>query len=340
MGFFLQFFNDSQFRDLHSSDDHSYENPLLFVAGALVIAGAQLTTDPDAVQFSTNNSTGFLFGCTSTGHDLTYQFTNGSTTGGESKKTNSTLTDSLGWVMSDYTARITFQPYLESAMIAGAQQSNTSQGMADYFARSFSEVAVGLTAGIMSPRPTLQEELRKNVLVARVPKAPFFTLLMLSLSYAILGLSLGIWALLSHPRHARNVQARLTIPGLVANLLEPESRPQKGLGVEGLFAERTSNQVGGAEKRVAIEQLDECRWSFQLLPDRPSLPAKESMAEVAEDATRRGSPELPQIPQTRPLLFENIAEGRASEDRGDAASVVSEVSALTEEELGPQSPRI
>lgn len=70
VGLFLQFFNDSQFRDLHSSGDHSYQNPLHFVARALVIASAQLTTDPDAVQFSTNNSTGFLFGCTSTGYDL------------------------------------------------------------------------------------------------------------------------------------------------------------------------------------------------------------------------------------------------------------------------------
>lgn len=73
------------------------------------------------------------------------------------------------------------------------------------------------------------------MLVTRIPPAPFFTLLILHVLYALSDLALSMWAFAVQTRTIRDVQARHSIAGLVANLREPKNRLVKGKGIEGLF---------------------------------------------------------------------------------------------------------
>ena len=335
IGFFLQFFNDNAFkiiRDVNTESNHPSHNPLHFITGADIIVSDDLASDPDAINLSTNNSTGLLFGCSSTVYNIEYSFINGSVSNGTATKANDTLVQSIGWVMSDYMSRITFQPYLESAMIAGGQQSNNSQQMANYFARRFSEVSISLAAGILSPRDTLREASRVNMLVARLPKAPFFTLLVLELLYVAFGLALGIWAMCSQPRLTRNVQARLTVAGLVAALFEGEHGPRKGMSIEGLFGEK----VGGQEKRVGVQNMHGEGWKFNVICGAEQVEEKVESGAVSRTEHSSGSvgheaPKLAPIAHSEPLLSERSSD-EVSEVGDDARSIRSEVSALTEEE--------
>lgn len=58
----------------------------------------------------------------------------------------------------------------------------------------------------------------------------------------------------------------MTVAGLVANLLEPDGIPQRGQGVEGLFTDKLIDRPKDLDRRVAIEKVDDRRWSFRVLP--------------------------------------------------------------------------
>lgn len=267
--FFLQLFNDSNFEERHSTDavtSVNYANPLHFVAGALVPPNDQLSTDSEAIRFTPTDNVGVIFGCHTTIYELDFDFRNGSIVAGTTRVANSSLSSGLGWALEDYRARVGYQSYLDSAITGAGISATTVEEMANRFANSFSEVAMAIHSGILSPRATIDAQHRENVLVARLPKAPFFTLLLLNLIYATLGLLLGITALTSHPRNIRDIQARLTVAGLSAALLEPDGVPQRGEGVEGLFTDKREDDTPRPERRVCVQKLDDRRWAFQLVP--------------------------------------------------------------------------
>lgn len=279
-GFFLQTYNDTDFREISSikgsgGANGELSNPLHFIVGALVPPSEAVSTDPEAVEFSASDNAGVILGCHLTVLELDYDFVNGSVADGTTQQSNNTLATNIGWAMSEYRARVGFQSYIDSAITGAAIAGDSVQDMADRFASSFSEISLGITAGIMTPRASVTEELRQNVLVARLPYAPFFTLLVLNLVYAALGIVLGVWALSTRPRATRDIQARLSIDGLVASLLEPEGIPRRGEGVEGLFTDKVVAQgrspVAASEKRVAISRVDQRRWAFEVVQPPPIL---------------------------------------------------------------------
>lgn len=296
-GFFLQTYNDTDFREISSikgsgGADGELSNPLHFIVGALVPPSEEVSTDPEAVEFSASDNAGVILGCHLTVLELDYDFVNGSVAGGTTQQSNNTLATNIGWAMSEYRARVGFQSYIDSAITGAAIAGSSVQDMADRFASSFSEISLGITAGIMTPRASLTEELRQNVLVARLPYAPFFTLLVLNLLYAALGIALGVWALSTHPRVTRDIQARLSIDGLVASLLEPEGTPQRGEGVEGLFTDKEAAQgrppAALSEKRVAISRVDQRRWAFEVI--KPNTTLSRQLSTHPEEAASQSSP--------------------------------------------------
>ena len=308
VGFFIKFLNSTSFGKLQKFHDVN-TSQIHFVTGALVVSSDGIVQDPEAVAYGAGNSTGILFACTSSGYDLTFDFINGSVSRGTYQPANKTIITNLQKGIGDGRASSAVQSYFDNAMLVSAQEGDSAQGMADYFAASFSEIAIGLSAAIMEPLPTLLEQTRNNVLVARLPKAPFFTLMALNLLYATLGVAVTIWAFMSRPRETRDVQARMSIPGLVAALIEPDGTPRKGKGIEGLFAERVARMP---EKRVAIRQIDESRWAFEILTQSEAKNPESIATEVAEstdNALGRASEEAVQSAAERQPFMDVLGEG-------------------------------
>ena len=310
--FFMQFYDESDFQRIRAYEvgapTHSYANPLHFITGSLVPPSDQLAADPEARPFTTTDSVGVILGCHSTVVDMIFSFRNGTVAGGSYTPANDTLSTGLGWAMSDYRGRSGFQSYLDSAVTGSAIACESAEDMAARFAQSYSEISMGIMAGIMTPRTTVEERVRQNVLVARVPKAPFFTLLALNLLYGSFGTLLGAWALSGKPRVVRDVQVRLSVAGLVSNLLEPDGVPHRGGGIEALFSDKRQKDAAPVDKRVAIERADDQRWTFRVVPSsraatdipskqQPTSPGSTMVVGVqsididpsAESASRRSS---------------------------------------------------
>lgn len=276
IGLFLQMFTGPQYEGpIHQGD--TIPNPFYFATGAQVTASQLLASDQEIVQDQTHNDTAILLSCKSTVYEFTYAYVNGSVIGGSYHVSNGTLSSNIGAPMNwpPYYA----QDSMETTFVTGAQQSNTSQQFADYFAQGFGQTALSMLAAVLTPAPTLLEQTRETLLVAKVAKVPFFTLIGLNLLYAILGLTLAFIAFSSHPRTTRDVQARLSVAGLVAALLEADHVPSPGNGLESLFAEH----AGHDESRVGIEESGNGRWQFRTIL-RPA-----ALEKSARDAEEDGS---------------------------------------------------
>ncbi len=236
------------------------DNPFYFVVGGRAAASDALAVDPDAILNEYDNDWGFIFSCKSTFHEMKYQVINGTFLNGSlSQKGNvSTISATNAiWTFTNYMAYT--QNALETAFMSGAHQFNTTQEFGNYIGQRFSQTMLSMVAAITVPTRNIAEQTRAHLLVTRLPKAPFFALIILNLLYALLGIILAIIALASQPRKVRNIQARLSIAGLVAALLEPNptkendfTMKESSSGVEGLFAEHYSEDKHPENGRILV----------------------------------------------------------------------------------------
>ena len=99
------------------------------------------------------------------------------------------------------------------------------------------------------------------MLVARVLKAPFFTLLILCLLLSLLGLLLGIVTLTSSPSVVRDVHTRLSVAGVIAAHFEDvEQVGSKVSLMKDLFAEKEGRK---GNVRVSVSKSDQGGWVFR-----------------------------------------------------------------------------
>ena len=322
--FFLQLFQKQGFSDgiAPIGNVSVTPNPFYFTIGGAVDATPDLANDPDTVASNQNFNSAFMLNCTATIYELDYTSVNGTVVNGTFTKANQSISDNLGWTFlyAPWLSRNS----LESAFISGAQETNSTQEFADYFAREFSRSSISMLAGITDNKLNDVEQLRESRLVTRLPKAPFFTLIILNLLFATVGIILAIIAFASQPKRVRDIQARLSTAGLVAALLEPHTAPRsqkKTDGVEGLFAESFTNTKPPTHERVIV--LDPCSDNriFQIINPDPAA------AVVTEKPQSRISGEedhiLHSVGPSQPLMPSHDPEAaQPAPSKGHAAAVV------------------
>ena len=191
-------------------------------------------------------------------YDLVYTYRNG------------TITDALLSLANASTGGLIAAPMNEDFPLSNletatkiASCSSSAQQLADKWAKSYSEIALGMSAGVMTSKPSSLVHRRTPILVARIPKAPLFTLVTLNLIYVTIGLGLALYAALTSDfaGGAGAVRQRLTIPGLVAECFEDSRRAPNGWNeVERLFAE---NDGKGLSSRVAAEEGENGGWRLR-----------------------------------------------------------------------------
>lgn len=257
-GFFLQLFKGPSFSN-PLGQTYGYQNvsnPFYSAIGGRVAVGNTLGMDSQAIYNDMTGDSGFIFSCQTTFYDARYKVINGTVVVESYSPSNNTLPSNSIWTFANYFAYT--RTALESAFISGAQQANTSQQFANFVGQRTSEILLSMTVGATTPSQNVAEQTREHLLVTRLPKAPFFVLIILNLLYALLGIVLAVLALASQPRKTRNVQSRLTVGGLVAALLEahlPEhvtSSGKSNSGIEGAFAEYYNDDKHKDEGRVLV----------------------------------------------------------------------------------------
>lgn len=158
-------------------------------------------------------------------------------------------------------------PNIQNAFNMAAAEASSAQDLADMFSLSFSKIALSVGAGSLHTAPALAAKLRQSLLVAKVPKAPLFLLVVCNFAFVVVGIILAVAATMSSPE-AREVQSRLSIAGVVAYMFDGETaraadmehsvagRPEK------LFAE---HYEGDMTKRIGIGRGDVGGFEFKTL---------------------------------------------------------------------------
>lgn len=196
----------------------------------------------------------FILRCEIRIHNLTYSWVNGSM----ASKTlalvnNSDVLEVSSWLLEEGIVADQLAYMLQLATVIG----NTSQKIADYYAAQLEMVTLAASAGFFQPKLNMKEQVRRPVLVTRVPKAPLFFLWSLCILYVLLGLGLAVSITATHPAAYRDVQARLSIFGLVASRFE-SGAGKRVTEIGDLFEERT----GTSSVHVGIVKTEEGGWNY------------------------------------------------------------------------------
>lgn len=122
------------------------------------------------------------------------------------------------------------------------------------FASAYDQAVVSVPAGVMQPLPAINVTRRVVTQVARVPIAPFFTLILLNLLFAFIGVILTVMAAsaLSTDKSVKDAQARLSVAAVVAESFENPALGDDARNTDELYAERR----GKVTRRVALGKTE------------------------------------------------------------------------------------
>lgn len=261
----LTFFQDSALNEPIDDNFSNFGNPFYFGAAALLptlgtTAGggrpSSIAGDPEIVT-PVHGGYAWVLGCSLTIYDLEYTWVN-------QVLASSTLTPSNASMAKIFGAAISGSwvgSYFTNAAIISSF-GNDSSDLANQFSAQASHITSAMTAGIMIEQPSQQQQRRTSILVARVPKAPLFTLLALNLIYPLMGLLLTLYVIFfSRYKETRDVQARFSVAGIVSAFFEPVQRSQAAVNeIEELFTERVEEK--GFTRRVGMQPTVGGGWRF------------------------------------------------------------------------------
>ncbi|KAE8363926.1 hypothetical protein BDV27DRAFT_165167 [Aspergillus caelatus] len=223
-------------------------NPYYFAAADIMsLAGGEA---PNSTEFlkSLHGPYAYILGCNTTIYDIEYDRVNNSIT--RFVPTISNTSASNVWQTS-ISHLNNWYPTIEQT--AGAAiLSGSAQVFVDKIAEAFSKVTIALGADAVDARPAIAAQDRESFLVARLPKAPLITLVVVSFLYVLCGLIFTVLAMVAVRHKIPDIQARMSIAGLVADRFGDPSSWSKNTSVDEMFEEYS----GKSEKRVAIESPD------------------------------------------------------------------------------------
>ncbi|EXJ70190.1 uncharacterized protein A1O5_06258 [Cladophialophora psammophila CBS 110553] len=253
----MAYFTDSSGSN-NNTDTNAIANPYYYAAVAVVNMrngpSVALLNDPQILKGGHGGSTIIALFCNSIIYDLEYTSVNGTITRFVTTLSNSSVTNIL-----QGTQRLTQAGdanLVQAASVAGLGDS--AQAISNQFALSYSQTALAVASGAFQPLPALESQSRETMLVARVPKAPLACLLAANLSLAVLGIVLTVVAVSCGSGETNEVQARLSIPALVASQFE-EARVRAPVEkVEDMFEEGH----GKPGPRIGFVRSPQGAWIF------------------------------------------------------------------------------
>ncbi|KAF3928214.1 hypothetical protein AA313_de0206819 [Arthrobotrys entomopaga] len=245
--FSYTYFTDSSGTNNHTDGSSTSSNPFYFgVNGNTLPAAGNSLPLQNSTEFVSLEFGGlaYLMFCNCTVFDTEYTVVNGSITRFEISPSNSSVATLMVQALVQTVAGVI--KLEESANLAGL--SKTEQQFGDTFSLTYSQVLLGLVAGVMSPSPAVKLQQHSDIIVSRVPRAPLYTLVTLSFCFVGFGVLLGLVALATaHNEDIEEVRQRLSIQQLVAEKFEGDRAHQAVDSLDECFAElegQPSERVG------------------------------------------------------------------------------------------------
>lgn len=252
----MAYFTNSTGKKNSTTEEHG--NPYYYSAILSVNQNAghapQLMHDPD-LSSGLHGSTLFALFCNATVYDLTYTSVNGSIGHFALGKSNATAAN----IIRDSQAytHVGDANLIQAASVA-ALISNSATEIASQFANAYSQTVLAVAAGAFVPTRAVEAQLRTNILVARVPIAPLVALIASNILLVCLGLFLTIIAFITARGEVGEVQARLSVQGLVAAAFEGARADQRVKSMNDVFEETQS----GRGPHVGVVPTDQGGWRF------------------------------------------------------------------------------
>jgi hypothetical protein len=223
-----------------------------------------LFKDKEIVGYSGNTYT-MVLNCSVAAYDLDYSLINGTFLQEDVSLRLSdadTVTLSRRWTHYNIM-KPQFQLSANSAMIG----SNTSQQVANKYASLFEQSLVAFSATAFDAAPVTFGQTRHQVLVARVPKAPFTVLVILYLLLVLQGRTLSVVILCQQPARVLDIRLRLGLFGLVAAFFETWERS----GRKWVRRPSCFEETKGRESNMKVGIVRECgRWRYATVPPASS----------------------------------------------------------------------
>lgn len=262
------FENESMTKNLRGNVRSNYgtANPYYFALASMVnLSGGKTPKSTEFVQ-SLHGVPTYVLGCNTTIYDIEYDRLNNTVTRFLPAVSNTSVSNI--WQTSISQTQDWF-PFFQQA-VGTAVFSDTAQEFAEQVAVALSKVTIALGADALGAQPALAAQQRETLLVARIPAAPLIAMVVVCLLYVVCGLVLTGIATWSARQEVPDVQARLTIAGLVADQFEEPGLRSETDSVDKMFAE----YAGKESKRIAIESVDRVgvyRYTTWQKPERSTF---------------------------------------------------------------------
>ena len=195
----------------------------------------------------------WILGCTATAYELTYSWVNGSAAVNSATVANGTVGTMINAPIYYGLGKASLDV---NAYAATGEED--AQALADSYAYQYSRTAMALFSGTLTGRPTIVEQQRERVLVARVPKAPLYLLVAFNIVYGVLGIVLAVLALSASPSETNEVRERLSIAGIVASSFEGARARRPLESKKEMFAEHFGESSG----KVGIQRSGYEGWEY------------------------------------------------------------------------------
>ncbi|KAE9367384.1 hypothetical protein N431DRAFT_415994 [Stipitochalara longipes BDJ] len=221
----------------------------LTTSGWTVIAACTTTSKATHPPSNTNKGIAQTFLV----YDATYTYVNGTMSIVDVRNSNDTLVRILNDVFT-HANRSSLTPMLQNAWkLSNTDEKQRDQTYLDRFAPLVSQISAGFLAGQLSPRPEVISQRRVWSIVALVPKTPLWMLVSSCLVYAAVAFILSVLAIIYSTSDIRQVQLRLSIPGLVSELFDEVHAGFPAESDEHLFG-INDNPRGGSDLRIGLSK--------------------------------------------------------------------------------------
>lgn len=245
------------------------------------------------VAFGDDAGSAMTLFCKHTIMDVHYSFINGTFAIIDASPSSKAIANITNIPLTYGFLRSYFNSSIDATMAAGS-----SQEAANLYATTYSLASTAILSGILRPSAAEEAQIRRRVLVTRVPKAPLFTLIALNVLYAAMGLVLALDALRALHKDASlvDLQARLSTAGLTAECFEDEDTVGRIVdSSEDLFGEKTG--VIGRKIGVVVQPTVSALASVrEATADKGDSTSSTSSTHNIEEAGR----ERPQTHGTNP----------------------------------------
>ena len=212
------------------------------------------STESPGGESGVGGGSGIVLFCNHTIFNMTYSFINGTYA-----ITDRNVSDQVVASVANIPNMLPSLQEYYNYQINIVMTADSAQEAADAYASIYSQASLALLAKNLGMTPATTAQIRRQLLVSRVPKAPFYTLIAFNLLYVLLalGATLGALWVIRRKSEVVDIQARLGIAGLTAALFAKETLLEKQVGSSTEFFDEKKN--GGQEGvgRIGLKQSAE-----------------------------------------------------------------------------------